>query len=108
MVILWQPHPGHIVTDPEDWPSGMAAAAKYAHDRGLRFGLYDNEPAALTSENGKRQRISDITFLLKELHADFYRSDETAGPVIQGPLAMATGHTIPKTFSIGQPRGFTR
>ncbi len=85
-----KPKPGHIVTDAADWPSGMASAAKYAHDRGLRFGLYDNEPAALTSESGKQQRISDITFLLTDLHADFYRSDETAGPVIQG--AFGPGH----------------
>jgi hypothetical protein len=85
-----KPKPGHTVTDPVDWPSGMAAAARYAHDRGLRFGLYDNEPAVFTSESGKRQRIRDITFLLKELHADFYRSDATAGPVIQG--AFGKGH----------------
>jgi hypothetical protein len=82
--------PGHIVTDPVDWPSGMAAAAKYAHDRGIRFGLYDNEPEAFTSEKGKRERIEDISFLLTELHADFYRSDATAGPVIQG--AFGPGH----------------
>ena len=68
----------------------MAAAAKYAHDRGLRFGLYDNEPPVFTSESGKQQRISDIEFLLKDLHADFYRSDATAGPVIQG--AFGKGH----------------
>lgn len=85
-----KPKPGHIVTDPKDWPSGMAAAAKYAHDRGLRFGLYDNEPAPLTAESGIKQRITDITYLLKDLHADFYRSDATAGPVIQG--AFGPGH----------------
>jgi hypothetical protein len=82
--------PGHIVTDAADWPSGMAAAAKYAHERGLRFGLYDNEPELFTSESGKRERIEDISFLLKQLHADFYRSDETAAPVIQG--AFGAGH----------------
>jgi hypothetical protein len=68
----------------------MAAAAKYAHDRGLRFGLYDNEPELLTSESGKRERIDAISFLLEQLHADFYRSDETAAPVIQG--AFGAGH----------------
>ena len=57
--------PGHIVTDAADWPSGMAAAAKYAHDRGLRFGLYDNQPEPLTSESGKRDRIGEIEFLLR-------------------------------------------
>ena len=58
-----KPKPGHIVTDPVDWPSGMAAAAKYAHDRGLRFGLYDNEPPVFTTESGKQQRIKDIEFV---------------------------------------------
>jgi hypothetical protein len=82
--------PGHIVTDAADWPSGMAAAARYAHDRGLRFGLYDNEPELLTSESGKKERIDDISFLLRQLHADFYRSDATAAPVIQG--AFGAGH----------------
>jgi hypothetical protein len=45
--------PGHIVSDATDWPSGMAAAAKYARARGMRFGLYDNEVESLTSESGK-------------------------------------------------------
>lgn len=85
-----KPQPGHIVTDPDDWPSGMAAAAKYAHDRGIRFGLYNNEPAVLTNEAAKLQRIRDINYMLHELKADFYRSDETAGPVIQG--AFGPGH----------------
>jgi hypothetical protein len=82
--------PGHIVTDAADWPRGMAAAADYAHARGMRFGLYDNEPELYTSQSGKKERIADISYLLKDLHADFYRSDETAGPVIQG--AFGPGH----------------
>ncbi len=82
--------PGHIVTDAADWPRGMAAAADYAHARGMRFGLYDNEPELYTSESGKRERIGDISYLLTALHADFYRSDETAAPVIQG--AFGAGH----------------
>ncbi|MDP4206522.1 MAG: alpha-galactosidase, partial [Bacteroidota bacterium] len=79
-----KPKPGHIVTDSIDWPSGMEAAAKYAHDRGLRFGLYDNQPELLTSEGGKRDRIAEISYLINSLKADFYRSDMTAGPVING------------------------
>jgi hypothetical protein len=76
--------PGHTVTDPIDWPSGMAAAVKYAQDKGIRFGLYDNEAENLTNEAGKAERISDITYLFKDLKADFYRSDATAGPVLKG------------------------
>ena len=76
--------PGHIITDHVDWPSGMAAAAKYAHDRKMRFGLYDNESENLASDSGKTERISDIEYLIKDLHADFYRSDATAGPLVNG------------------------
>jgi hypothetical protein len=76
--------PGHYVTDPIDWPSGMAAAAKYAHDRKIRFGLYDNEAEYLTSDGGISERVRDISFLIKDLKADFYRSDATAGPVLKG------------------------
>ncbi len=79
-----KPKLGHIITDSIDWPSGMEAAAKYAHDRGLRFGLYDNKPELLTSESGIKERIREITYLINNLHADFYRSDMTAGPVIYG------------------------
>ena len=44
----------------------------------------------MTSESGKTERIGDISYLLTGLHADFYRSDATAGPVIQG--AFGAGH----------------
>lgn len=98
--------PGHIVTDAVDWPSGMAAAARYAHDRGLRFGLYDNEPPVLTSDGGKKQRISDITFLLTDLHADFYRSDATAGPVIQGSFGKGHRAHYPEDVLYWATKGF--
>ena len=101
-----KPKPGHIVTDAADWPSGMAAAAKYAHDRGLRFGLYDNEPAALTSPEGVKQRVSDVTFLLTKLHADFYRSDETAGPVIQGSFGKGHRAHYPEDVLYWATKGF--
>ena len=76
--------PGQIITDSVDWPSGMQAAAKYAKDRGVRFGLYDNESENLTSDSGKSERIRDVSYLINGLHADFYRSDATAGPVASG------------------------
>lgn len=31
---------GTIIADPERFPSGIAALARYVHDRGLKFGLY--------------------------------------------------------------------
>ncbi len=98
--------PGHIVTDAADWPSGMAAAAKYAHDRGLRFGLYDNQPEPLTSERGKRDRIGEIEFLLRNLHADFYRSDATAGPVIQGSFGKGHRAHYPEEVLYWATKGF--
>ena len=101
-----KPMPGHIVTDVEDWPSGMAAAAKYAHDRGLRFGLYDNEPPVFTTESGKQQRIKNIEFLLKDLHADFYRSDATAGPVIQGSFGKGHKAHYPEDVLYWATKGF--
>jgi alpha-galactosidase len=33
------PH-GELLADPARFPAGMAALARYAHDRGMRFGLY--------------------------------------------------------------------
>lgn len=76
--------PGHIITDHVDWPSGIPAAAKYAKDRNMRFGLYDNESENLTTDSGKAERIKDIIYLMNNLDADFYRSDATAGPVASG------------------------
>jgi hypothetical protein len=98
--------PGHIVTDAADWPSGMAAAADYAHKHGLRFGLYDNEPELLTTENGKKERIADITFLLKNLHADFYRSDATGGGVITGGHGAAHRAHYPEDIAYWSTKGF--
>ena len=84
----WENHDdrdsGRIASDPVDWPKGMVEAAKYAHARNIRFGLYDNRAEKLTSEQGKQRRIRGISFLLHELHADFYRSDNTEGPVLNG------------------------
>jgi len=76
--------PGHIIVDSVDWPLGIPAAAQYAKDRGMRFGLYDNENENLTSDSGKSERFRDISFLIKGLNADFYRSDATAGPIATG------------------------
>ena len=101
-----KPDPGHIVTDTNDWPSGMAAAAQYAHDRGLRFGLYDNQTEDLNSESGKQEFINDITYLLNDLHADFYRSDATAGPTIQGKYGAGQRAHYPEDVLYWATKGF--
>jgi len=98
--------PGHYVTDPVDWPSGMAAAAKYAHDRNMRFGLYDNESEFLTSDSGITERIKDITFLIKDLNADFYRSDATAGPVLKGSSGENQRAHYPEDVGYWATKGF--
>jgi hypothetical protein len=100
--------PGHIVTNPTNWPGGMKAAAQYARDRGLRFGLYDNETEDLTTEHGIRERIADVTYLIKELGADFYRSDSTAGPVLKGAPGGAGRARYPEDVGYWATKGFYR
>jgi len=68
--------PFHYIADPVDWPSGMAAASDYAHNKGMQFGLYSwIKPERLLSNPGKKRIISQLTYLIKDLKADFYRSD---------------------------------
>ncbi|MEO6948776.1 MAG: alpha-galactosidase [Ginsengibacter sp.] len=98
--------PGHIITDSVDWPNGMSAAAKYAKSRGLRFGLYDNESENLTSDSGKAERIRDISYLIEDLHADFYRSDATAGPVIAGTYGKNLRARYKEDVSYWSIKGF--
>ncbi len=98
--------PGHIIVDSVDWPHGMTAAAKYAKDRGMRFGLYDNESENLTSDSGKAERISDISYLIEDLHADFYRSDATAGPVISGTYGKHQRARYKEDVSYWSIKGF--
>jgi hypothetical protein len=70
--------PFHYIADPIDWPSGMPAASDYAHQKGMRFGLYSwIKPERLLSDSGKIRIISQLTYLIKDLKADFYRSDGT-------------------------------
>ncbi len=98
--------PGHIITDSVDWPHGIPAAAKYAKDRGIRFGLYDNESENLTSDSGKSERIRDISYLIEDLHADFYRSDATAGPVIAGTYGKGQRAKFKEDVSYWSIKGF--
>lgn len=104
----WSAHgpPGHIVTDAVDWPSGMAAAAKYAHDRGIRFGLYDNQVEDLMTVAGRQNRIDEITFLIKGFGADFYRSDATEGGVISGDFGPERRAHYPQDVGYWSTKGF--
>ena len=98
--------PGHIITDSVDWPRGIPVAAKYAKDRGIRFGLYDNESENLTSDSGKSERIRDISYLIQNLNADFYRSDATAGPVISGTYGKNQRARYKEDVSYWSIKGF--
>ncbi len=69
------------VGDPKRWPSGMAAAARYAHDAGLRFGLYWNKGEDMASAAGRERRLGHIRRLFS-YGADLWRSDSTNGPVV--------------------------
>lgn len=88
-----QPHPP--VGDAVDWPSGIRAARDYAHERGLRFGLYWNCNPPMTTLDGMQHRKDDAKALYERFRIDFYRSDGTDGNVLQtgghGPGTRASG-----------------
>jgi hypothetical protein len=69
------------VADPTDWPT-MSAASAYAHNRGIRFGLYWTDGADMTTATGRTTRAARITSLYQNYQADLWRSDATSGPVI--------------------------
>jgi hypothetical protein len=73
---------GEPESHPNDWPKGMKAAAGYAHQKGMRFGLYwsDNENMALPG--GCSVRTERIRNLLVKHGADMWRSDCTKGTLI--------------------------
>jgi hypothetical protein len=86
------PHTSHEpVSDPVDWPSGMAKAAEYAHRAGMRFGLYWNRGEAMASAEGRQRRMAHIKRLYDEYKADLWRSDSTGGPVVGASYAEVKG-----------------
>ena len=76
-----KPHPP--VGDPVDWPSGILAASDYAHQLGLRFGLYWNCNPPMTTLAGIQHRQEDARYLYDKFRIDFFRSDGTDGNVLQ-------------------------
>ncbi len=85
----WQGHEPD--SDQADWPSGMKQAADYAHEKGLRFGLYWTDDLDLASPDGRRQRADRIRRLFREYGADMWRSDCTRGEVIGSSFASVRG-----------------
>ena len=78
-------------SDQADWPSGMKKAADYAHDKGLRFGLYWTDNLDMASPAGRRQRADRVGRLFREYHVDMWRSDCTRGAVIGSSYAATRG-----------------
>ncbi|MGO8678676.1 MAG: family 16 glycoside hydrolase [Limisphaerales bacterium] len=76
-----KPHPP--VGDGADWPSGILAARNYAHDKGMRFGLYWNCNPSMTTLDGIQHRQEDARYLYDHFRIDFFRSDGTDGNVLQ-------------------------
>jgi alpha-galactosidase len=75
-------HGSEPVGDPQDWSSGMKAAADYAHQHGLKFGLYWTDSADMTTAEGRTTRANRIKKLFQEYGADMWRSDNTSGAVM--------------------------
>jgi len=70
-------------SDSVDWSSGMKKAADYAHQQGMRFGLYWTDNADMATPDGQRVRAERIRSLFLKYGADMWRSDMTSGAVIQ-------------------------
>jgi hypothetical protein len=82
---------GEPDSDRADWPSGMKRAADYAHQKGLRFGLYWSDNLDMANPAGRRQRAQRISRLFREYQADMWRSDCTSGEVIGSSYAATRG-----------------
>ena len=78
-------------SDQADWPSGMKKAADYAHEKGLRFGLYWTDNLDMASPAGRQQRADRVRRLFREYHADMWRSDCTRGEVFGSSYAATHG-----------------
>jgi alpha-galactosidase len=69
----------------------MKKAADYAHEKGMRFGLYWTDNLDMATPAGRRQRADRIRRLFQEYDADMWRSDCTRGAVIGSSYAATRG-----------------
>ncbi|MHB8866970.1 MAG: hypothetical protein ACYC6N_31795 [Pirellulaceae bacterium] len=100
-----QPHPpvGHTTF----WPQGMLAASQYAHQKGMRFGLYWNCNSSMTTTDGMQHRKDDIKYLFDQFEVNFYRSDGTAGNVLQtGEAGPGSRARYAEDLGYWQTKGF--
>jgi hypothetical protein len=78
-------------SDQADWASGMGQAADYAHQKGLRFGLYWTDNLDMADSAARQRRADRIRRLFREYHADMWRSDCTRGEVLGASFAATRG-----------------
>lgn len=78
-------------SDQADWPAGMKRAADYAHEKGLRFGLYWTDSLDMASPAGRQQRADRIRRLFREYDVDMWRSDSTRGEVVGASYVSVRG-----------------
>ncbi len=100
-----QPHPpaGHA----EFWPRGMRAARDYAHQHGMRFGLYWNCNSSMTTGEGMQHRKDDIQHLFEQFRVDYFRSDGTDGNVVQtGELGPGSRAHYREDLGYWQTKGY--
>jgi len=102
-----KPHPP--VGSSTNWPSGILAARNYAHDRGMRFGLYWNCNPSMTTRDGIRHRQEDVRSLYDLFRIDFFRSDGTDGNVLQtGAHGPGTRARYAEEVGYWQTKGYYR
>jgi len=100
-----KPHPpvGHATF----WPKGMLAARDYAHQNGMRFGLYWNCNSSMTTPDGMQHRKDDARYLFDHFKIDFYRTDGTDGNVLQtGKAGPGSRAHYAEDLGYWQTKGF--
>ena len=87
------------------WSRGMRAACDYAHQHGMRFGLYWNHNTSMTTAEGRqlRQRMFNISSMNSR--------STTIAPMAPMETSCRSGnsdrraeHIMPKISAIGRPR----
>ena len=68
--------------DHVDWSMGPVAIRNYLSYKNLRWGLYWDRPAKMTSNYGISDRITEIKYMYDMWKIDLWRSDGTAAALI--------------------------
>jgi len=68
--------------DPVDWSMGPIAIRNYLTYKNIRWGLYWDRLARMTSDYGISDRINQVKYMYDNWNIDMWRSDGTAGALI--------------------------